>query len=295
MRLKFKPQSTFYTCNQATQAIALNTFLGTDYRDLDVVANNNYGYHLGFSIIMLAEDLVRRKLDPTVEYHITHHQLAEGMQRVLRTQRKLPTYEEAIQAYIELSMLQQQNYATNLREHPFILSIGHGTSESVKLTSEEAEESIRRYAEDEERERIFLKSLEKDETTRRFYYAFVNHLDEELLKPINYRFSTDVEHDDFSGVTNLSNGRLVVEPVDAHYIVDRTQRGEIVIFGAHRRELGLTEYSQRAGHSWIVDRVEGDRLVLLDTNHQVYGHGPEVSITLSQLSEAQLSLPIRIH
>ncbi|MEM5797642.1 MAG: hypothetical protein QW813_03240, partial [Candidatus Aenigmatarchaeota archaeon] len=116
MRLKFKQQSTFYTCVQATQAIALNTFLNTDYCDLDVVASNNQGYPLGLSIITLAQDLTRRRLQ--IPYSQIHLHLAQGMFRQLITTRRLPTYEEAIQSYIKFSIQSQRRFEENLRKNP---------------------------------------------------------------------------------------------------------------------------------------------------------------------------------
>jgi len=51
MELKFKPQSTFYTCVQATQAIALNSFINTEYSDLDDI-NSLTSYSTDEGILM---------------------------------------------------------------------------------------------------------------------------------------------------------------------------------------------------------------------------------------------------
>ena len=301
MKLKFKPQSTFYTCEQATQGIAINSFLDINYTDLDIITKNMYGYPLRFSILMLAQDLVRQDFQPSLPYNQTHHQLARGLFRVLTTQQRLPSYEEAIQAYIELSILSQQSYEKRLREEPFAQVIRPGGSEKIRLAPEEVEERIRKFAEAEDKERKSVEDLLNEPLNRLFFQRLRRHLDEELFKPIKYRFyngedsSLGIVDVEFSAVTILSYGSLGVESIDKDALVESTKRGDIVIFGAHRASFGLKDYSTQAGHSWIVDRIENNRVVLLDTNHLRYGRSQEVDVTLELLLNIELNRLVRVY
>ena len=302
MRLAFKSQSTFYTCVQATQAIALNSFLGTDYNDLEVIAALENGFPLNFSMIILGQDIVRSRFSPELPYDYSHHQLGEGILRALREQRTLPSFEEAVQHYIQLSIGIQQNYERGLRENPRRLFIGSGTSEWVKLTPEEVESDIKEFGEREAKGRGELERLVGDEQTRAFYNVYIQHLDKELLQPIGYHFEisygTGFEAK-FAGIRILSGGRLVVEPYDISLLEPYSTNVGILMFGAHRKDLGLPEHSSRAGHFWVVDKKESDKLVLLDTNHQHYGHAPEVYVpiqTLNALNQKEgISDPVLVH
>ncbi|MEM5797434.1 MAG: hypothetical protein QW813_02125, partial [Candidatus Aenigmatarchaeota archaeon] len=174
-----------------------------------------------------------------------------------------------------------------------MLVIG-GSSERSMLTPEEVENIIREHAKQEEEKRRTVKRSINDGSIRRFYHEFARDLDEGLLRPINYRIS-EADYDDFSGLVNLSNGSLVVEQLDPKLIAESSQKGDIVIFGARRDELGLPEHSSGADHSFIVDRIEGNEVILLDTNHYRYGHGPEVNVPLTRILEMKLNHVFRIY
>lgn len=287
MRLAFKPQSTFYTCVQATQAIALNSFLSTNYSDLEVIAALENGFPLNFSDIMVGQDIVRGVFTPKLPYDYSHHHLGEGVLMALRERGTLPSFEDAVQLYFQLSIERQQNYERDLRRDPYIPIVGPGTSTRVRLTPEEVERDVQELTEREAKEREGLERLVGDEQTRAFYNRYVRHLDEELLKPIGYKFEissgTGFEAK-FSGIPKLSDGRLVAEHYDPILLDSYKENDGILMFGAHRKDLGLPEHSSRAGHFWVVDRKEDDKLVLLDTNHHHYGHAPEVYAPIQTLN-----------
>jgi len=57
----------------------------------------------------------------------------------------------------------------------------------------------------------------------------------------------------------------------------------------------MVSYGSSYGRAFrVVDRQDGDKLVLLDTNHHIYGHDPEVYAPLSTVLEAAEG-PVRIH
>lgn len=300
MRLKFKPQSTFYTCDQATQAIAINSFLGTDYTDLDIVAKNRYGFPLKLSTLAFAQDIVSQDFDTPLPLNQTYFFLRQGLFRVLTNQQRLPSYEVAVQTYIDFSTLDQQYHERRLRENPHVPIIGPEGPEK-KLTVEEVEEFIRISAQRADRERRSLEAIVRDPTAKLFFQKLSEHLDRELLKPINYRFyngedtnlgEVDIE---FSAVTILSQGSLGVEPIGKEALLESVKRNDIVIFSAHRNSLDLVEYSAQLGHSWIVDRVEGDKVVLLDTNYHKYRQSPEIYVPLELLLNIELKGLVRVH
>lgn len=65
------------------------------------------------------------------------------------------------------------------------------------------------------------------------------------------------------------------------------------------KDLDLVEHSSRAGQFWVVDRKGKNNLVLLDTNHHSYGHGPEVYVNIQRLDDLKSSNkiidPVLIH
>ncbi len=281
MRLKFRRQSTQFTCKQTVQAIALNSLIGTDFSDLDIIANSDRGYLIHIGILDTANEIVHRKYKISSN-PINYRWLSQGLLNYMKLHRKLPSYEEALESYRTLTILGAKNYEEKLLNDPTILVITVHTSYREPMTPEMAEESIRRNKQEVKDKLNHIEKARSDEATMHYYERVVRFLDEELLQPINYRFSIS-EENDFSGLIKLSDGLLAVKKIKKEDILSVTENGGVVAIGAKRNDVGQPDFLVWGGHEWAVDRIENNRIILLDTNYHTWGYEPEFVLPLTKI------------
>tara|TARA_Y100000031_G_C8143349_1_gene348690 strand:+ start:101 stop:922 length:822 start_codon:yes stop_codon:yes gene_type:complete len=253
MELPFKPQSTPFTCVQAVQAIALNHYLSTTYSDIDVVKAQG-GYLLQPSTLIGLHEKTLSDVAPLAEYNSpTHYKLSMGVLKFLGEKGSLPSLEEAIQGFAEVA------------------PEGHG-EESIK----ELEERM------------------SSEDMRRFYKEFTSRIHDRLLVHLDYNVVCDHtdrkprDNDIVTNIPKLSEGKLTVSPYEDDSFDSYTTEQGILVFGASRHNLNLLP--SVGSHEWVVDREEEGSFVLLDTNHSVYEHGPEVHIQIALLNQMLANL-----
>jgi hypothetical protein len=286
MRLKFRRQSTPFTCKETAQAIALNYLMGTDYSDIDIIANRDRGYLICKGTFDSAMDMVKGAIqhDSSIEGPLIWGTL-NFMQRTAR----LPSLREAIAAYRDYAIEQRRYDEKKFRDEPYSTHVGGEViGEKILLTPEEVEEKIINRTKMDEEQLTLLEKTENDEAVIKLYNSFTNTLDEELLKPVNYRFTVISKYPhgfetDFSGMIRLSGDILTVDEVERGTIATNDRKDYVFILGAKRCDLGLPQHLESASHAWVLDRIENGTLVLLDTNHHLYDHGPEVSLPLERL------------
>lgn len=238
MRLPFKPQTTAYSCTYATQAIALNYFLGTNYSDVDVVASLERGFPVNDGTFLLVQGRVMGQLRMGGKPGLLD--LVGGAFIGFRDKKTIPSLEEAI----SISLRYASNYAEAGR----------------------------------------LKAFAADDGVKAFYGAFAGHLDREILRKFRAIDVVDgAVKDPYEPIRILSKGNLSVKKGDSSSIGLCHQGERVVLFGALRKDIDDHQDSI-AGHSWAVDRMEGNAAVLLDTYHFHYGSACEISVPLKKFS-----------
>ena len=282
MELPFKPQSTSYTCVQAVQAIAMNYSLGTKYTDLDVIARSERGYPLNFiSNIRETQIFVSKRLGFPLQENGIHLQTANAVYEYLLKHKTLPPFKDAVEYLRDYHTQIQKSNKRNL---------GTAEESGVGGDIDLFEGRIR----DNDRLMENLERLLHDRKEKEFYDVFTGELHDGLLQPIGYHFSRDPYDDGIPPLIEVSEGRLSVEPFDIGSLDDVIARDNVVIFGADRDVFGLPSFFGRSGHQWIIDRTEGDQVVLLDTNHSAYGHGPEIFVPKTVLTVPPLKNVLRV-
>ena len=247
MRLLYQPQSTKYTCVPATQAIALNSLLNTQYTDIDIIHCNN-----GLAINDL---LFLHELQPFFSRHpqLPATLFMKGMLHFLLRERRLPTLEECIETYKLVSSQDRrsqqnleaacqpayvgvfQDYCTQLRE-------GLGPFDyHIKITPLPEETKLD--------EQTFISRVSEGKITLHWYEGETHN------QPAYCRFHS---------------------------------QAEIIQCSLSRKALGLPTFFQTPiGHAWLIDRFEGDSVVLLDTHAHFYQQHPEVVVPSEKLIYAR--------
>ncbi|HIH04766.1 TPA: hypothetical protein HA228_00930 [Candidatus Woesearchaeota archaeon] len=240
MRLPFKPQTTAYSCTYATQAIALNYFLGTNYSDRDVVASLERGFPVNDGTFLLVQGRVMRQLQMGGKPGLLD--LVGGAFIGFRDKKAIPSLEEAI-----------------------TISLAYASSDA---------------------EAGKLKAFAADDEVKVFYDTFTAHVDREILQKFRAIDVIDgTVKDPYEPIRILSKGDLSVKKGDISSIDFYHHREGVVLFGALRKDIDDRQDSI-AGHSWAVDRVEDNAIVLLDTYHFHYGSEREISIPQKKFSKS---------
>ena len=247
MDLPFKPQSTPFTCVQAIPAIALNHYLGTDYDDIAVVKAQG-GYLLQPTTFNALHEKVLMDIDPSAKYEpAAHYKLSMGILKFLGDNGSLPSLEEAIRGFAEVA------------------PEGHGERSIAELEERMSSEDM-----------------------QRFYREFTSRVHDQLLVPLNYNVVCDHtdskprDSDTITNISKLSGNKLTVSPYEDDSFDSYTTEQGLLVFGASRYHFNLPTLGS---HQWIVDRKEGESLVLLDVNHNAYEHGPEVTVPITLLNQ----------
>lgn len=248
MRLPYQPQTTQYTCVPATQAIALNTLLGTSYTDRDLI-NLNDGLAINKILFLheLRQLLAQHPQLPTALF-------VDGMFSFLLRQRRLPTYDECIATYRD-------------------------TSPKNEIVTKNLEAAL--LPEHREAFATYCAQLRKG------------------LGPFGYHvrvtsFPAESRLEEQAFISQITEGKVCVYFSEAdphHYPAYCRTHGQsgIIRFPLSRQVLGLPSLSSldSVAHIWLIDRFEGDSVVLLDTNAHYYDRSPEVLVPSEKLRHAR--------
>lgn len=252
MELPFKPQTTPFTCVQATQAIGLNHYLGTNYSDMDVVKAQG-GYLLQPPSFNRVQSATLNDVAPSEKYdYAVHFRLNMGILKFLGDNGLLPSLDEAIQGFAE------------------VLPEGHGEKSIAELEERMSSEDMKRFYK---------------EFSSRINNQFLTPLDHNIECDYTNTKPRDIEI--FTNVPLLSEGKLTVSKYEDDSFDSYTSEQGILVFGATRDNLNLPAHGS---HSWIVDRSEEENFILLDVNHSAYEHGPEVTVPIILLNNMLTNL-----
>ncbi|MBL7160722.1 MAG: hypothetical protein ISS93_02630 [Candidatus Aenigmarchaeota archaeon] len=254
MRLPYKPQSSNFTCDYATAAIAVNYFTGTDYSDFDIIRLSEGG-------LRLSPDMLRRGLSALndIDSESQIYFLSLGVYHSLTEKRGRPTLQECIDS---------------------TCSVLKGYSDP-----DEAEKKIKK-----------MRECAINPRNQRAFHEYMDRLEKEVLLDIGYHVGPFEKPPDTQGqienIKKITEGKVKLIGYDVDDVTSfifRIHDDKIVRFSATRDDFDMPfvfDNNLALSHSWIVDRVENDEVVLLDTNAHAYGHDVEVVIPKEKLTHA---------
>ena len=287
MRLKYLEQKTQFTCEQATAAIVLNSLLNRNYTDI-YLARTDYPLRLGHSMIMHGFHVYGRNTGVQLQLADLQH-LSTGLYEGLLQGKKLENFWKAIElARIRYRQALEKSI-NSIRNNPVKKTIVRGGSYEMPMTEDEIRESVKRIIGFFDQDFKELDELSGNRDAERFYQTTSCHMNEDLFEPIGYNFTTE-DMNETSILNRISEGKVLgrfvpSNEVNRTVLSDLSETG-IVKFSARREQLKLAQHSQWTSHAWVIDRVEGENAALLDTNHHLYDHGPEVMMPLEQVIKA---------
>lgn len=281
-------QSTLYTCEEATIASILSSYMGEDFTDFDIIENSDEGYPFRYRLIeyLYGNYKNRTNLD---EGSVSDFPMVyfNGIKYSVGWDSKLP--EDATE-HIEYYLSHEKERHEGMSNYILEKLQEADTEEEIKRQKRALSRKEESWEECVEKAKKSARQI--SETEERFLKGFNEYIEREILLPFNYKVNIE-RKEPLSAITRLSSGKIdyteetIQELGELEEFVEETvSHGFLSRAGFNRKNLGFNTEGE-VDHKWVIEGNMDDKLILGDTAHYFFGKSSHVMVNMEKALEAQ--------